>query len=231
MPAADAPSLFPELAPLDDAPAEPHAPRPRGPFAGVVLEMALDRELDYAIPAGLSASLRVGQRVRVPLGRRNKPTLGYVVSIHDTSSYPQIKNLIAIEDARVLVPPSVMRLARWMSRYYCTPLGTVIESVIPSAVKKKIGIGYTPVVRLAQTREQLQEILEKTRAPKRRAILARLLQLEPDHGIELAKLAGESGTTPPTVRKLARLGPHRDHAGGRSPTLQCRRRRAARGRM
>ncbi len=208
MSAADTPILFPDLAPPIQETPETNEPRekPRGPFAGVVLEMSLDRELDYAIPAGLVVSLRVGQRVRVPLGRRNKPTLGYVVSIHESSSYPQIKNLLGIEDARVLVPPNVMKLARWMSRYYCTPLGTVIESVIPSAVKKKIGIGYTPVVRLAQTREQLQEILEKTRAPKRRAILARLLQLEPEHGIELAKLAGESGTTPATVRKLARLG-------------------------
>src|SRR5690242_742110 len=109
MSAADSPILFPDLAPpSDETPDKPEPGAPaRGPFAGIVLEMSLDRELDYAIPAGLLASLRVGQRVRVPLGRRNKPTLGYVVSIHDTSSYPQIKNLLAIEDARVLVPPNV----------------------------------------------------------------------------------------------------------------------------
>jgi primosomal protein N' (replication factor Y) (superfamily II helicase) len=62
------------------------------------------------------------------------------------------------------------------------------------------------MVRAAKAREELQAILEKTRAAKRRAILARLLQLEPDHAIELNRLAGEAGSTPPTVRKLARLG-------------------------
>ncbi|HEX8914005.1 MAG TPA: primosomal protein N', partial [Humisphaera sp.] len=49
------------------------------------------------------------------------------------------------------------------------------------------------------------EVLEKTKAQKRRAVLARLLQLEPDTTIELLRLAKEAGVTPPTVRKLARL--------------------------
>jgi len=36
----------------------------------------------------------------------------------------------------VLVPPKVMELARWMGRYYVTPLGVVLESILPSAVRK-----------------------------------------------------------------------------------------------
>src|SRR5207237_8802061 len=136
---------------------------------------AADKLLDYAIPQRLRATMRIGQRVRVPLGRNNKPARGYVISIHETSTYPKIKTLGGIEDERWLVPPKVMELALWMSRYYVSPLGTVIDSIIPSAVKKKIGLGYSQVVSLAQPREKVQETLEKTRAPKRRAILARLL--------------------------------------------------------
>jgi hypothetical protein len=66
--------------------------------------------------------------------RKNKPARGYVVSIHPTTEYPKIKPLGGIEDDRVLVPPTLMELARWMSRYYVTPLGTVIDSVIPAAL-------------------------------------------------------------------------------------------------
>src|SRR5262249_44586516 len=154
----------------------------------------------------LVASLQVGQRVKVPLGRNNKPALGYIVSISPTSDFPKVKSLIALDDPRVLLSTSMMTLARWMSRYYVAPLGAVIESVIPSAVKKKIGIDHVQMIRLARSREEIQEILEKTRAPKRRAILARLLQLPPDETIELVRLAGESGSTPATVRKLVKLG-------------------------
>jgi primosomal protein N' (replication factor Y) len=177
-----------------------------GPFAAVALEQSIDRLLDYSIPKSLVPSLRVGQRVRVPLGRKNRTARGYVVSIHSTSDYPKIKPLSGIEDDRVLFPPKLMELARWMSRYYVSPLGTVLESVIPSAVKKKVGLGYSQIVRVALPAEKIQEILEKTKAPKRRAILARLLQIEPGGSIELVRLAGESGATPPTVRKLVKLG-------------------------
>jgi primosomal protein N' (replication factor Y) len=198
------PTLFRELP--EPPAAEPAEPPHTGPFAAIALEQSIDRSLDYAVPAGLVASLKVGQRVRVPLGKGNRPAFGYVVSIHPTTAYPRIKRMLNIDDERVLVGPELMELARWMSRYYCCPLGGVLEAVLPAAVRKKVGLGYSQIVRLAMDREKVQEILEKTRAPKRRSILARLLQLQPDESIDLVRLAGESGATVPTVRKLVRLG-------------------------
>jgi primosomal protein N' (replication factor Y) len=193
------PSLFPELEP-------PAAVRPAGPFAVVAIERSLDRVLDYSIPPALANALCVGQRVRVPLGKNNKPAHGYVVGIQATSTYPKVKPILSITDERVLLPPKLLELARWISRYYCCPLGTTLDSIIPSAVKKKVGLGYTPMVRLAQPREDIQSVLEKTKAPKRRAVLARLLTIEPGCAIELVRLAGESNATPATVRKLVKLG-------------------------
>src|SRR2546430_5647417 len=128
--------LFPQLQP----PASEQQERADGPFAGVALEQGIDRVLDYSIPKRLVSHLQVGQRVRVPLGRGNKLTSGYVVSIHPTTDYPKIKPLADLADDRVLVAPKLMALARWMSRYYATPLGVVLESVIPSAVQKNTGI-------------------------------------------------------------------------------------------
>jgi primosomal protein N' (replication factor Y) len=203
MPSTDQ-SLFPTLL---DTPAS--APREAGPYAAIAIEQSIDKALDYAIPPRLLPLIKVGQRVKVPLGRRNRPTAGYVIAIREHSDYPKIKRLLGIDDDRVLVPPRLMELARWMSRYYCTPLGTVIDSIVPSAVKKKIGVGYAQHVTLAKPRDAIQDILEKTRAPKRRAILARLLQLDPEHdggAIDIVRLASESGATVPTVRKLAKLG-------------------------
>lgn len=195
-------SLFGEMD-LDDAAQADEAPV--GPFAAVALENSLDRELDYSIPPRLIEVLRVGQRVRVPLGRNNRPQLGYVVAIRDTTTYPKIKPLLAIDDERVLLNEKLMALARWMSRYYVAPLGTVIDSIIPSAVKRKTGIAWSQMVRLAVPREKVQELIETIKARKRRAILARLLQVPPDEAIELHKLASEAGATVGTVRKLRQL--------------------------
>ena len=193
-------ALFPEVHPPRPAPTE------AGPFAGVALEQSIDRVFDYAVPPRLVPLLQVGQRVRVPLGKRNRPAHGYVVSIHPTTDHPTVKKLFEIEDERVLINPALMELSRWMGRYYCAPLGTVLETVIPAAVKKRVGVGYVQMVRPLLGKEALHALFEKTRAPKRRAILARLLLVEEGASVELNRLAGEAGATVPTVRKLVRLG-------------------------
>lgn len=83
-----------------------------GPFAAVALEQSIDRTLDYAVPASLIHLLKVGQRVRVPLGKKNRPISGYVIAIRDETTHParRIKRLIDIADDRVLVPPTLMAL-------------------------------------------------------------------------------------------------------------------------
>jgi primosomal protein N' (replication factor Y) len=194
-------TLFPQA-----GPPEIEAASATGPVAQVALEQGVDRVLDYAIGPRLAGRVHVGMRVRVPLGRNNRPMRGWVVAVRGTSELPKLKNLLAIDDERVLVSPPVMELSRWMGRYYSAPLGVVLESVIPAAVKKKIGIGYSSIVRLCQEPQKIQEVLEKSKSRKRRAVLARLLQVEKDKGIELNRLAGEAGVRAPTVRKLVTLG-------------------------
>jgi primosomal protein N' (replication factor Y) len=192
-------TLFPQLEP-------PEVQSADGPVAQVVLEQGLDRVLDYAIPKRLVGRVHAGMRVRIPLGRGNRAVRGWVAGLRDKSELPRLKNLLGVDDERILIAPAVMELARWIGRYYCAPLGAVLESVIPAAVKKKIGIGYSSIVRLAQEPEKIQEILEKTRSRKRRAVMARMLQVEKGKGIELTRLAGEAGVKAPTVRKLVGLG-------------------------
>ncbi len=188
----------------DSPPVQPEPPS--GPFALVALEQAVDKQLHYSIPPQLRTMLQVGQRVSVPLGRGNRRTYGYIVGIDPVAGYPRIKPLLGIDDARVLVDAKLMALSRWMSRYYCCPLGTVLESVIPSAVKKRVGLGQLTMVRLAVTPNEAQAALETIRSPKRRAVLARLLQLKAGESIELARLAGESGVRPPTIKKMVVAG-------------------------
>jgi primosomal protein N' len=136
-------TLFGDMTDPAPAPAEPPIP---GPFAAIAIEQSVDRTLDYGIPARLVSALRVGQRVRVPLGRNDHATHGYVISIHPTTTYPRIKRLLNIDDERVLIAPKLMELSRWMSRYYCAPLGTVLETVLPSAVRNQTAEHSRPAV-------------------------------------------------------------------------------------
>ncbi|MCE9619880.1 MAG: primosomal protein N' [Planctomycetes bacterium] len=111
----------------------------------VAVERGVDRYPDgltYGVPKSLS-QVRVGHRVKVPLGRGDSTTLGWVVKELDAShvaSIPEdrIKTIHSIEETPPL-PAQVVELARWISVYYCCPLGVALAGVLPSAVKKAIG--------------------------------------------------------------------------------------------
>jgi primosomal protein N' (replication factor Y) len=198
-------TLFPQLPPVPfaDGDEPPHV----GPVASIALERGIDRVLDYAIPVKLQSTLRIGMRVRVPLGRGNKSATGYVVGLPEkVSTTKRIKPIGELLDDRELVAPPLMGLARWISRYYVCPLGIVLDSVVPSAVKNQIGLDYTSMVRPVVPRDQLQNLLEACKAPKRRSVLGRLLQLPDGEAIDLIRLAGDAGVVPTTVRKLVKLG-------------------------
>ena len=212
------PTLFGEVDPS-------RSPKLRRPvrIAAVALSEGIDQTLDYAIPPGLLPSLRIGQRVRVPLGKGNRPRSGYVISIHPTTEYPRIKKLTSIEDERVLIAPRLMELARWMSRYYVAPLGAVLESVLPSAVRKRIGLGYTQMVRLGQDREQIQAILEKTALPSGgRSSPGCCCWILGTPASSSSGLACEAGATDRHRAQAGAAGPHHDHPRG-GPHRTCRR--------
>lgn len=195
-------SLFADDASRDEESADSSARL----VAAVALEQGIDRTLDYLVPARLRGAIAVGQRVRIPLGRNNRPTHGYIVALGGTSRAPRLKPILSIEDERSLVAGPLMEMARWMSRYYVAPLGAVLDCMVPAAVKKRIGLNYVAMVRLATPRERVQELLERTRGGKRRALLGRLLQIAPGQAEPIEVLASEAGVTPPTVRKLVSLG-------------------------
>ena len=177
-------------------------------IATVAVEQAVDRELDYIVPAAIKDLIALGQRVRVPLGRGNKQAFACVVQVKNTSDFPlsRLKELSGIDDQRTLLRPQLLQLARWMSRYYVTPLGTVLESVVPSAVKKRTGIGQLTLVSPSLSQQEMREHIAKSRRGKSAAVLGVLLQLGEAERIEITRLATAAGTKIATVRKMAGQG-------------------------
>lgn len=107
----------------------------------VVVERGID---DPALADGLTYraiddQVQVGDRVTVPLGRGGKATGGIVVAIEPGEAPPgvRIKSVIERSESRLL--PALIELARWMSRYYASPLGMVLSTMVPAAVKHGVG--------------------------------------------------------------------------------------------
>ena len=112
-----------------------------GPFAGVVFNRPVDQVFSYRIPAGLRSKVVPGQRVKVPLGRGNTPSVGYCVRVEDSAEVDprKVKDVLEALDDPPLVDAAMLDLTRWIAGYYSCTWGQALDSVVPAGVKKQAG--------------------------------------------------------------------------------------------
>jgi len=166
-------------------------------IARVVTDIALDRAFDYEIPPDLRQRLSVGHRVKVPFGARE--TLGFVVETADESDVPRLRPISEIIGDEPLVPPPLLRLARWMSDYYIDPIERCLKAVLPEAVRRK---DFGPKTRL------VARLAKDASAPDRRLTAGQetaLLALAADGPVALAD-ARKRGLSPASLQSLAGSG-------------------------
>ncbi len=174
-------------------------------FAQVALEVAVGKELDYAVPEKLRDGINVGSRVWVPLGSATRT--GYVVSFSDKPSFEPVKEIAGTVGSDFAIPPRLMELARWVSDYYCAPLGVTLNCIVPASVRRP-GAGFKEAafVKRAKTIDgtRVACVHLRQRSPKKAAVLEVLINAGKD--ISLEELCRESGGTPETVRSLVKMG-------------------------
>ncbi len=118
---------------------------------GIEQPLIVDEEgLTYAVPDGMNVA--VGQRVKVPLRGDKKKNIaaGYVVKIGGRDllaglSEERVREVAGVE--AITLSPAMLDLARWMAQYYVCPLGMVLASLTPSAVKTDTGRKVVELVR------------------------------------------------------------------------------------
>lgn len=136
--------LFGDTAPWEDDDVELRT------VATIVFPTGPDKEFDYLVPDELLGKLQAGCRVKVPLGRGDRPVIGYCVRLETKPlGTRKLKAILAPVDAVPLLRPSLLRLTRWMSDYYLCDWGQVLESVVPAGVRDAAGTRLTTMLSLA----------------------------------------------------------------------------------
>ena len=144
----------------------------RGPRAhsgvmivGVHPLAGFDKVLHYRVPEQLRAAMAVGSLVRIPVGHTLK--LGIVGELGAPKDFPldRLKQVAQVVYPFPALPPDLLGLARWMATYYACGLDSIIETMIPAAVRRGAGLKQEKLLALAQklTADELAA-LEK-RAP------------------------------------------------------------------
>ena len=103
-------------------------------YIRVLIDRAIHRELDYAVPETLAERINIGSRVRVPF--RDKSALATVVATLEESDAKGIRTIEAIVGETPAISEALLELARWMGTYYCCPLETVMRSLLPQVIRR-----------------------------------------------------------------------------------------------
>ena len=102
-------------------------------FARVVIPSPLKESLVYLVPPALEAGLEIGMRVLVPLGKRK--VTGVVVDFSAQTSLQNVREILDVLDDRPILDASLLRLCFWTSKYYVSPMGGVIATVLPPLLR------------------------------------------------------------------------------------------------
>lgn len=104
-------------------------------FVDVILPVPVNREFTYRVPYELNDHIFAGARVIVPFGRAKLIT-GIITDIHENipAEY-QTKYIEHLLDEQPIITPVQYNFWKWISNYYMSPIGDVMNAALPSNFK------------------------------------------------------------------------------------------------
>jgi primosomal protein N' (replication factor Y) len=136
----------------------------------------LDRTLVYRIPDAFSAEVRVGSLVRIPL--RNRQEMAIISRMGSDQDVPpaKIKNVLAVVQPLPVLTPDLLHLARWLMTYYNASAESVLETMIPTAIRRGMRPKTQRYLMLAKPLDADGLTLLQKRAPRQAQLLEFLAQ-------------------------------------------------------
>ncbi len=103
-------------------------------YCEVALPVPLRSTFTYAVPPALDGEPLVGRRVVVPFGRR--AMIGVGLSESDRPpQIPRVKEIAELMDSLPALPPKLIELGHWISRYYLAPVGETFRAMLPPEIE------------------------------------------------------------------------------------------------
>jgi primosomal protein N' (replication factor Y) len=86
------------------------------------------------VPAALNGEELVGRRVVVPF--RDRPMVGVGLAVTDHApDVARVKEIAELLDPLPALPPKLIELGHWISRYYLAPLGEAFRAILPPEIE------------------------------------------------------------------------------------------------
>jgi primosomal protein N' (replication factor Y) (superfamily II helicase) len=172
-------------------------------YVRVIIDRAIQRELDYSVPETLADRIGIGSRVRVPF--RDKSALATVLATLEQSDAKGIRPIEALVGEAPSISESLLEVAKWMSTYYCCPLETVMRSLLPQVIRRaEVGWKKQLFVQTLTTIDADKIDHLRKRAPRQAELLEAIAKLEKP--MPAAQLLRKTSLDNQTLRALAKRG-------------------------
>lgn len=107
-------------------------------FCEVALPVPLRSTFTYAVPASFNGEELIGRRVVVPF--RNRAMVGVGLALSDRApetagGKKSIKEIVELMDSLPALPPKLIELGQWISRYYVAPIGETMRAMLPPEIE------------------------------------------------------------------------------------------------
>ncbi len=106
-------------------------------YCDVSLPVPLDQPFTYSLPETLRHRVQPGSRLVVPFGPRK--LTGVILRCHDDRPSVAAREAFRLIDPQPVLDSELMALGRWISGYYCAPLGDVLRGMLPLASEIRRG--------------------------------------------------------------------------------------------
>lgn len=203
-------------------------------FATVAVDQPVDASYTYAVPAKMRRDVQVGSRVTVPLGRGNRLTPATVLALSvDAPTFAKPAEEPPVEEGSLFeapkapaaeavggvkwvadvlrevpaVPADLLELAKWISTYYCAPIGMTLATMVPAAVKKATRLPTNVKLALAVQGQSVEEMLAGRKvSPRSRKIFETLHAFLADGPRSEIEAITHAAVGKPMVKRLMDLG-------------------------
>ncbi|MBV9399988.1 MAG: primosomal protein N' [Bryobacterales bacterium] len=98
-------------------------------YCDVSLPVPLDQLFTYVLPETLRHRAAAGCRILVPFGSRT--ITGVVLRTHSAAPEGSAREALRLLDEQPALDEELLKLGRWISDYYCCPLGETLRAMIP----------------------------------------------------------------------------------------------------
>jgi len=103
-------------------------------IAKIVVGLPIEGPFDYSIPREIAKEIKIGSRVIVPF--KNFKKIGYVVELSKFTKIKKIKTITSLIDYEPIFDKDTLSLLKKLASYYCCSWGEMIETALPSSIRK-----------------------------------------------------------------------------------------------